>query len=127
MGACGCLCFVLEFTVNIFPQSSASLSTGSRHLAALCWGDTKKETQGQFPPWGVLSHREKAWRPQGQGWSPRPSFRRDSALLSLSSWPRYPLEGPGTWLLKGGVQRLLGRWYRENRWVREGPAQSSCA
>lgn len=58
-GACGCLCFVLKFTANIFIQSSASLSIGSCHLATLCWGGAEKETWAQLPPQGFLSHREK--------------------------------------------------------------------
>ena len=37
VGTCGCLCFVLKFTVNIFIKRSASLSIVSRHLAAECW------------------------------------------------------------------------------------------
>lgn len=36
-GTCGCLCFVLKFTVNIFIKRSASLSIVSRHLAAAGW------------------------------------------------------------------------------------------
>ena len=38
VGTCGCLCFVLKFTVNIFITRSASLSIVSCHLAAVCWG-----------------------------------------------------------------------------------------
>lgn len=50
MRTCGCLCSVLKFTVNILIQSFASLSVGSYRLAALCWGDAEKKTQGQLPP-----------------------------------------------------------------------------
>lgn len=34
---CGCLCFVLKFTVNIFLKRSAILSSVSHHLATACW------------------------------------------------------------------------------------------
>lgn len=34
---CGCLCFVLKFTVNIFIKRSAILSHVSHHLATACW------------------------------------------------------------------------------------------
>lgn len=51
-GTCGCLGFVLKFTVNIFLQLSVSLCIGSRHLTALCW-DAEEKTQGQFPPPGM--------------------------------------------------------------------------
>lgn len=102
-GACGCLCFVLKFTANIFIQSSASLSIGSRHLATLCWGGTEKETRAQFPPQGVLSHRERerAPSPQGQGWSPGHTFRRDSALLASQFLASLALGGPSNLLAEG--------------------------
>lgn len=93
-GACGCLCFVLKFTANIFIQSSASLSIGSCHLATLCWGGTEKETRAQFPPQGVLSQREKAPHPQGQSRSPGPAFRRNSALLASQLLASSALGGP---------------------------------
>ena len=38
VGTCGCLCFVLKFTVNIFIKRSARLSIVSCHLAAESWG-----------------------------------------------------------------------------------------